>query len=328
MTLAIIYLNNLTGVNMNLNSKIFLAGHRGLAGSAILRKLLEKGYDNIITRNSLELDLRNQFNVNEFFKNEDIDCVILAAAKVGGINANMNNLSGFLVDNLLIQTNVIKAAHDNNVKKLVFLGSSCIYPKDSKQPLKEDYLLTGLLEPTNEGYAIAKIAGLKLCEYYNNEYGKDFITVVPPNLYGMNDNFNPDSSHVIAGILNRMHNAKINNLPSVKIWGSGNQFREFMHVDDMADAVVFLLERYSNSEFINIGTGEDITIKDLANLIKKVIGFKGELIFDSSKPDGMYRKVLDVSKISKFGWKYQISLKQGLIETYNWFLEEFDSEKK
>ncbi|WP_067260543.1 GDP-L-fucose synthase family protein [Methanobrevibacter cuticularis] len=313
---------------MNLNSKIFLAGHRGLAGSAILRKLLEKGYDNIITRNSLELDLRNQFNVNEFFKNEDIDCVILAAAKVGGINANMNNLSGFLVDNLLIQTNVIKAAHDNNVKKLVFLGSSCIYPKDSKQPLKEDYLLTGLLEPTNEGYAIAKIAGLKLCEYYNNEYGKDFITVVPPNLYGMNDNFNPDSSHVIAGILNRMHNAKINNLPSVKIWGSGNQFREFMHVDDMADAVVFLLERYSNSEFINIGTGEDITIKDLANLIKKVIGFKGELIFDSSKPDGMYRKVLDVSKISKFGWKYQISLKQGLIETYNWFLEEFDSEKK
>jgi GDP-L-fucose synthase len=306
---------------MNKDSKIYLAGHRGLAGSAIMRKLKEKGYSNIITRTSSQLDLRIQSKVEEFFKKENIACVILAAAKVGGINANMHNLSSFLIDNILIETNVIKTAYDNEVKKLVFLGSSCIYPKDAKQPLKEEYMLTGLLEPTNEGYALAKIAGLKACEYYNKEHGKDFITVIPPNLYGENDNFDPESSHVIAGIMGRMDEAKDNQAKDISIWGSGNQYREFMYVDDMADAVVFLMENYSDYEHINIGTGKDLTIKDLAYLIKEVVGFKGELKFDTSKPDGMFRKVVDVSKLDKLGWKSTISLKEGLEKTYQWFLE-------
>jgi len=312
---------------MDKSSKIYVAGHKGMVGSAIVRLLKQKGYKNIIKRTSSELDLRNQKKVNEFFIKNNPDCVILAAAKVGGIKANMNDLSGFLMDNLSIQTNVINAAYNYGVKNFVFLGSSCIYPKNAPQPLKEEYLLTGPLEPTNEGYAIAKIAGLKACEYYNKEHNVNYISVMPPNLYGINDNFNPEYSHVISGIMRRLHLAKKNNLESVEIWGSGKPYREFMYVDDMAEGTIFLLENYKESGFINLGVGEDVTIAELANLIKEVVGYDGDLIFNPSKPDGMYRKLLDVTKLKKLGWTYKTSLKEGLIKTYKWYLENYGNDK-
>ncbi|MDR2966369.1 MAG: GDP-L-fucose synthase [Methanobacteriaceae archaeon] len=314
---------------MDYNSKIYVAGHNGMVGSAIIRNLKKKNFENIITRSSSELDLRDQKKVNLFFKENKLEYVILAAARVGGINANMNDLTGFLLDNLSIQTNVINAAYINGTENLLFLGSSCIYPKNAPQPLKEEYLLSGPLEPTNEGYAIAKIAGLKACEYLNKEHGLNYISIMPPNLYGINDNFDPETSHVLSAILKRIHDAKEKNKPSVKIWGTGNPYREFMYVDDMADASVFLLENYHETDFINVGVGKDITISNLAKLIKEIVGYGGELVFDSSKPDGMYRKLLDISKIKKLGWSYKTSLRDGITKTYNWYLENIiDTNKK
>lgn len=308
------------------NRKIYVAGHRGMVGSALVRSLKNKGYDNLLLRTHNELDLTRQLKVEEFFKNERPDVVFLAAAKVGGIKANIENPTGFLMDNLIIQHNIIKSAFDNEVEKLVFLGSSCIYPTKSKQPMKEEYLLSGPLEKTNEGYALAKIAGLKACEYYNKQYGVDFISIMPPNLYGINDNFDLKTAHVVASLIRKMHEAKLSNDSQVEIWGSGNQYRELMFVDDMADATIFAFENYNDSHFINIGTGVDYTIKDIAEKIKDVVGYNGELYFNKSKPDGMFRKVLDVSKFSKLGWKSKISLEKGLEITYKWYLDQLNKE--
>ncbi|WP_413827274.1 GDP-L-fucose synthase family protein [Methanobrevibacter sp. UBA313] len=306
---------------MEKNEKIYVTGHNGMVGSAIVRVLKRKGYTNIITKTSKELDLRNQNKTNEFIKKEKPNTIIIASAKVGGINANMNNLTGFLMDNLQIETNIISSAYKNNVENLMFLGSSCIYPREAQQPLKEDYLLTGPLEPTNEGYAIAKIAGLKACEYLNKEHDLNYISVMPCNLYGENDNFDPESSHVIAGIMQRMHLAKEENKSFIKIWGSGKPLREFLYVDDMAEATVFVLENYKGSDFINIGSFSEITIKELAETIQKVIGYEGELMFDTSKPDGMFRKKLDTTKINELGWQPKFSLENGLKKTYEWYLK-------
>jgi GDP-L-fucose synthase len=306
---------------MDLDEKIYVAGHKGMVGSAIVRQLEKKGHSNIIKKTSSLLDLRNQTKVNEFFQQEKPETVILAAAKVGGIEANMNDLTGFLLENLQIQTNVLTAAYKNNVKKFMLLGSSCIYPKESIQPIKEEYLLTGPLEPTNEGYALAKITGLKACEYYKKEYGLNYLSVIPTNLYGINDNFNPKTSHVISSIIRRMHAAKENNDPYVEIWGTGKPYREFMYVDDMAEATIFVLENYKGSTSINIGTGKDITIKKLAETIQEVIEYEGKLTFNTSKPDGMFRKRLDVTKLKKMGWESKISLKEGLKKTYSWYLQ-------
>ncbi len=308
-------------IKVDLDEKIYVAGHRGMVGSSIVRLLEKRGYRNIIKRTSSELDLRNQTKVNEFFDKEKPETVILAAAKVGGIEANMNDLTGFLLENLQIQTNVLTAAYRNDVQNFMFLGSSCIYPKESKQPIKEEYLLTGPLEPTNEGYALAKITGIKACEYYHEEHGLNYKSVIPTNLYGINDNFNPKESHVISSIMRRMHIAKENKKDYVKIWGTGKPYREFMYVDDMAEATIFVLENYKGNNSINIGTGEDITIKELAETIKEVVGFKGKLIFDHSKPDGMFRKRLDVTKIKSMGWEPKISLKRGLRLMYRWYLQ-------
>lgn len=308
------------------NCKIYVAGHRGMVGSALVRSLKNKGYDNLLLRTHNELDLTKQLKVEEFFKKEKPDVVFLAAAKVGGIKANIENPTEFLMDNLIIQHNIIKSAFDNEVEKLVFLGSSCIYPTKSKQPMKEEYLLSGPLEETNEGYALAKIAGLKACEYYNKQYGVNFISVMPPNLYGINDNFDLKTAHVVASLIRKMHEAKNSNNSQVEIWGSGNQYRELMFVDDMADATIFAFENYNDSHFINIGTGIDYTIKDIAEKIKDVVGYNGELYFNKSKPDGMFRKVLDVSKFSKLGWKSKISLEKGLEITYKWYLDQLNKE--
>lgn len=308
-------------ISMDLDEKIFVAGHNGMVGSAIVRLLEKRGHNNIIKRTSSQLDLRDQSKVNEFFIKEKPETVILAAAKVGGIEANMNDLSGFLLENLQIQTNTLTAAYQNNVENFMFLGSSCIYPKDSIQPIKEEYLLTGPLEPTNEGYALAKLTGIKACEYYKKEHGLNYLSVIPTNLYGINDNFDPKTSHVISSIMRRMHIAKENNDEHVEIWGTGNPYREFMYVDDMAEATIFVLENYKGNESINIGTGIDITIKELAETIKKVVGFEGELQFDSSKPDGMFRKRLDVTKLESMGWKSKISLETGLKLMYEWYLQ-------
>jgi len=310
--------------NMNLDQKIYVAGHTGMVGSAIVRILEKKGYSNIVKRTSTQLDLREQSKVNEFFRKEKPETVILAAAKVGGIEANMNDLTGFLLENIQIQTNVLTSAYNTNVKNLMLLGSSCIYPRESKQPIKEDYLLTGPLEPTNEGYALAKIAGLKACEYYNKEHGMNYISVIPTNLYGINDNFDPKTSHVISSIMRRMHAAKENKDPYVEIWGTGKPYREFMYVDDMAEATIFVLENYKGSSSINIGTGRDITIKELAETIQETIGYEGKLIFNTSKPDGMFRKRLDVTKLKDMGWESKVSLKDGLRMTYKWYLENKD----
>ncbi|NMS89678.1 GDP-L-fucose synthase [Clostridioides difficile] len=306
---------------MNKNSKIYVAGHKGMVGSAIIRELSRNGYKNIIIRSSKELDLRRQNEVELFLEQEKPECVILAAAKVGGIAANIKYPSEFITDNLLIQTNVISSSFNNNVKKLIFLGSSCIYPKDAPQPLIEDYLLSGKLEPTNEGYAIAKIAGLKMCEYYNRQYGVDFISLMPCNLYGENDNFNLEDSHVMASLIRRFHEAKVNELSHVDVWGSGTQLREFLYVDDFADALVYVMENYKGHKFLNVGTGYDITIKELSELIKQIVGYKGEIRFDTSKPDGMHRKIMDISMIKNIGWNMKTDMYEGIDKTYKWYLD-------
>ena len=303
------------------NSKIYVAGHNGMVGSAIVRKLRFLGHNNLVLKSSKELDLRNIEDVTSFFNKERPEFIFLAAAKVGGILANSNFKADFIYDNLTIQNNVIKSAHLFKVEKLLFLGSSCIYPKNAPQPIKEEYLLTGLLETTNEPYAIAKIAGLKMCQYFREQYGCNFISIMPTNLYGENDNFDLKSSHVLPALLRKFHDGKLNNENKVEIWGSGNPKREFLHVDDLADASVFLMNNYNKSETINVGTGEDISIKDLALLIKKITGFKGDLEWDSSMPDGTYRKLLDVSKIHNLQWKAKINLTDGIKLTYDWYIK-------
>lgn len=305
---------------LDLDSKIYVAGHNGMVGSAICRLLEKKGYSNLIVKSHSQLDLTNQANVNEFFKNEKPDVVFLAAAKVGGINANMNNQSAFLLENIGIEYNVINAAFENDVNDLMFLGSSCIYPKESEQPIKEDYLLTGPLEPTNEGYALAKIVGLKACEYLNEQYGTNYIGVMPTNLYGINDNFDLLTSHLVPAIMRKMHEAKINNNPQVEIWGTGKPYRELLFVEDMADATLFTFENYKGKSFVNVGTGEDLTIKQISETIQKIVGYEGELYFNTDKPDGMYRKLLDVTNLKDLGWEPKYTLEEGLKITYNWYL--------
>lgn len=307
---------------MKTSDKVYVAGHRGMVGSAILRKLKIAGFQNIVTKTSSELDLRNQQQVAHFFEVEKPAYVFLAAAKVGGIVANNTYRADFLYENLAIQNNVIHQSFLNKVKKLQFLGSSCIYPKLAPQPLKEEYLLTGLLEPTNEPYAIAKIAGIKLCEAYQQQYGCNFSAVMPTNLYGYNDNYHPENSHVLPALIRKFHEAKIKQLPSVTIWGTGSPKREFLFADDLADACFFLMNKEQHPNLINIGTGEDLSIKDLALLVKEIIGYDGTLIFDSSKPDGTPRKLMDVSLLRQLGWEYQIGLKEGISLAYHDFLSQ------
>lgn len=308
---------------MEKSAKIYIAGHRGMVGSAIHRKLVKEGYSNIVTKTSAELDLRDQQAVTDFFESEKPDYVFLAAAKVGGIVANNTYRADFLYENLAIQNNVIHQAYKNGVKKLMFLGSSCIYPKLAPQPLKEDYLLTGLLEETNEPYAIAKIAGIKMCDAYRAQYGANYISVMPTNLYGYNDNYHPQNSHVLPALIRKFHEAKVNGSAEVIVWGSGSPMREFLFADDLADACYFLMESYNEPNLINIGTGVDLTIKDLALLIKKVVGYEGELNFDSTKPDGTPRKLMDVSKLHSLGWKHQIELEEGIKLAYHDFLAKY-----
>ena len=312
------------------NQKVFVAGHKGMVGSAIVRNLENKGYSNIITRSREQLDLCNQQEVSRFFQENQIDEVYLAAAKVGGIVANNSYPADFIYENLVIQSNIIHSAHLANVQKLLFLGSSCIYPKMAKQPMQESELLQGSLEPTNEPYAIAKIAGIKLCESYNRQYDRDYRSVMPTNLYGTNDNFHPENSHVLPALMQRIHEAKLNNLPEVVIWGTGSPMREFLHVDDMADACVFIMnldkeiiDQHTNPmlSHINIGTGQDCSIKELAQTLIDVIKYRGNLVFDTSKPDGTPRKLLDVSRVNSLGWKAAIDLETGVRSTYQWFLE-------
>ncbi|MDO1448832.1 GDP-L-fucose synthase [Rhodocytophaga aerolata] len=306
---------------MEKHAKIYVAGHRGMVGSAIVRKLQAEGYHNFVFRKSAELDLRNQEAVQTFFETEKPDYVFLAAAKVGGILANNIYRAEFLYDNLMIQNNVIHQSYVYGVKKLLFLGSSCIYPKLAPQPLKEDYLLTGLLEPTNEPYAIAKITGIKMCEAYRSQYGCNFISVMPTNLYGPNDNYDLNNSHVLPALIRKFHEAKINNQPSVEIWGTGSPKREFLHADDLADACYYLMLNYNEPQLVNIGTGEDVTIKELALLIKDIVGYEGELTWNTSKPDGTPRKLMDVSKLKAAGWQYSIGLREGIERTYKEFAE-------
>jgi len=305
---------------MDRSSKIYIAGHRGMVGSAIHRKLLKEGFTNFVTRTSDTLDLRNQQAVADFFEQEKPDYVFMAAAKVGGIIANNTYRAEFLYDNLQIQNNIIHHSYLNNVKKLLFLGSSCIYPKMAPQPLKEEYLLTGLLEYTNEPYAIAKIAGIKMCDAYRDQYGCNYISVMPTNLYGYNDNYHPKNSHVLPALIRRFHEAKEQNLPSVTIWGTGSPKREFLFADDLAEACYYLMQNYNEPGFVNIGTGEDMSIKDLALLVKETIGYKGALEFDTTKPDGTPRKLMDVSKLHGLGWKHHIELQEGIALAYHDFL--------
>ena len=305
---------------MEKNSKIYVAGHRGMVGSAIVRRLEKDGFTNLILKTSKELDLRNQKDVADFFTTEKPEYVFLAAAKVGGIVANNTYRADFLYDNLLIVANIVHAAYNNNVNKLLFLGSSCIYPKMAPQPIKEEYLLTGALENTNEPYAIAKIAGIKLCENYREQYGANFISVMPTNLYGINDNYHPENSHVLPALLRRFHEAKSNGLKEVVIWGTGSPRREFLYADDLADACLFLMNTYNKKEIVNIGCGEDISIKELAELVKEVTGYSGNLIFDTTRPDGTPRKLLDVSKLHALGWHHTTTLKDGLKNAYQNFL--------
>jgi GDP-L-fucose synthase len=304
---------------MDNNSKIYIAGHRGMVGSAIQRNLVERGFTNIVTRTSKELDLRNQADTEAFFNSEKPEYVFLAAAKVGGIQANNTLRADFIYENLMVQNNIIHAAYKTNVKKLMFLGSSCIYPKFAKQPLKEEYLLTGELEQTNEPYAIAKIAGIKMCESYHRQYGCNFISVMPTNLYGQNDNYDLNNSHVLPALIRKIHDAKEANSANVTIWGTGTPMREFMHANDMADACVYLMQNYNDEKFVNIGTGVDISIKDLALLVKKIAGYEGELVFDTSKPDGTPRKLMDVSYLHSLGWKHKIELEEGIKLVYEEF---------
>ncbi|GEP89460.1 GDP-L-fucose synthase [Chitinophaga terrae (ex Kim and Jung 2007)] len=302
---------------MNLSDKIYVAGHRGMVGSAIVRRLKEAGFENIVTKTSAELDLRDSHAVQEFFLQEKPDYVFLAAAKVGGIVANNTYRAQFIYENLMIQNNVIHNAYLNNAKKLMFLGSSCIYPKLAPQPLKEEYLLTGLLEPTNQPYAIAKIAGIEMCDAYRAQYGCNFISVMPTNLYGPNDNYDLNNSHVLPAMLRKMHEAKVNNIPEVILWGTGSPKREFLHADDMADACFYLMQNYSEPGLVNIGVGHDISIKELAELIQRIVGYTGKLVFDTSKPDGTPRKLMDVSKLHGYGWKAKIGLEEGIRKVYD-----------
>lgn len=305
---------------MKLDSKIYLAGHNGLVGSAIMRNLQERGYSNIITISSKELDLRRQKEVEDFFEKEKPDYVFLAAAKVGGIHANNTYPAEFLYDNLMIESNIIHSAYLSGVEKLLFLGSSCIYPKFAPQPIKESDLLTGLLEPTNEAYAIAKITGIELCKFYRRQYGVNFISAMPTNLYGINDNFDLNTSHVLPALIRKFHEAKINKEKSVVMWGSGKPLREFLYVDDLADALVHLMLNYNEETHVNVGTGEDISIADLATMIKEIVGYEGEIVNDLSKPDGTPRKLLDVSLLHSTGWKHKTSLEEGISKVYKWYI--------
>ena len=314
---------------MDLNEKIYIAGHRGLVGSAIVRQLEERGFTNLLMRTHKELDLTNQTQVQDFFKQEQPDYVILAAAKVGGIHANNTYPADFIYQNMMIEANVINSAYESEVKRLLFLGSTCIYPKAVEQPMREDALLTNVLEPTNEPYALAKIAGIKLCESYNRQHGTDFRSVMPTNLYGINDNFHPENSHVIPALMRRFHEAKVNNDSEVVVWGTGNAMREFLYVDDMAQASLFVLELDKQTykantqpmlSHINIGTGKDVTIREIAEIMKQVIGYKGKLTFDISKPDGAKRKLIDITRLKNMGWKYSVDLKTGLGKVYGWYL--------
>src|SRR3990167_4037133 len=305
---------------MNINSKIYVAGHTGLAGSAIYRNLQMKGYKNLIYRTHAELDLTKQQAVYDFFRAEQPDYVFLAAAKVGGIYANNTFRGEFIYQNLAIQTNIIDAAYQHHVKRLLFLGSSCSYPRACAQPILEEYLLSGPLEPTNEPYAIAKIAGIKLCESYHIQYGVDFISVIPTNIYGINDKFDLETSHVLPALMRKMHESKINKDPNVTLWGSGTPKREFLYADDMADACLFIMNQEGFKEMVNIGSGSEISIREVSELIRETVGYKGNLTFDTSKPDGMPRKLLDTQKLTQLGWKPQTSLKEGLKRTYQWYL--------
>ena len=309
---------------MNLDAKIYVAGHRGLVGSAIVRNLEAKGYKNITYRTHKELDLTNQEAVRRFFEEEKPEYVFLAAAKVGGIHANNTYPADFIYDNLMIQNNVIKAAHDFKVKKLLFLGSTCIYPKMAPQPIKEEYLLTGSLEETNEAYAVAKIAGLEMCKFFKRQYGDNFISCMPTNLYGPNDNFDLKNSHVLPALIRKFHEAKINNSEVVEVWGTGTPLREFLYVDDMADACVFLMENYDGEKHVNIGTGEEVSIRELAETVKEVVGFDGELVFNTEMPDGTPRKLTTVDKLHGLGWKHKVSLDKGIRLAYSWFLENYN----
>jgi GDP-L-fucose synthase len=304
---------------MNKTSKIYIAGHKGLVGSAIKRNLEKQGFENLIYKSKEELDLMEEKAVEDFFEKEKPEYVFLAAAKVGGIVANRDFPADFIYQNLKIQNNIIFQAYKNKVKKLLFLGSSCIYPRECPQPIKEEYLLTGELEKTNEAYAVAKIAGIKMCQSYNKQYGTKFISVMPTNLYGSNDNFDLETSHVLPALIRKFHEAKINNKKEVVMWGTGKAKREFLFVDDLAEACVFLMNNYSDGDIINIGTGEDVSIKELAEMVKKIVGFKGEIINDISKPDGTPRKLLDVLRIHNLGWKHKIDLETGIKETYEWY---------
>lgn len=316
-----LFLSRLSKINqMDKSSRIYIAGHRGMVGSAIYRKLVSEGFTNFITRTSDTLDLRNQQEVADFFELEKPDYVFLAAAKVGGIMANNIYRADFLYDNLQIQNNVIHNSYLQGVKKLMFLGSSCIYPKMAPQPLKEEYLLTGLLEHTNEPYAIAKIAGIKMCDAYRDQYGCNFISVMPTNLYGYNDNYHPQNSHVLPALIRRFHEAKEQNVPAVTIWGTGSPKREFLFADDLADACYYLMQNYDEAGLVNIGTGEDVSIKELALLVKSIVGYEGEINFDTSKPDGTPRKLMDVSKLHNKGWKHKVELEEGIKLAYQDFL--------
>jgi len=315
---------------MDLNDKIYIAGHRGLVGSAIVRQLEERGFTNLLMRTHKELDLTNQVEVQAFFAQEKPDYVILAAAKVGGIHANNTYPADFIYQNMMIEANVINSAYENKVKRLLFLGSTCIYPKAVEQPMREDALLTDVLEPTNEPYALAKIAGIKLCESYNRQHGTDFRSVMPTNLYGINDNFHPENSHVIPALMQRFHQAKVNNDKEVVVWGTGNAMREFLYIDDMAAASLFVLEldekiyqanTKSMLSHINVGTGKDITIRETAEIMKDVVGYTGKIIFDTTKPDGAPRKLIDVTRLKNMGWEYSVRLEDGFAKTYKWYLE-------
>ena len=317
---------------MNLNDKIYIAGHSGLVGSAIVRQLKARGFTNLIMRMHKELDLTNQLEVQVFFAQEQPDYVILAAGKVGGIHANNTYPADFIYQNIMIEVNIINSAYENKVKRLLFLGSTCIYPRAIEQPMSEDAILTDVLEPTNEPYALAKISGIKLCESYNRQYDTDFRSVMPTNLYGINDNFHTENSHVIPALMQKFHRAKVNNDPEVKIWGSGNAMREFLYVDDMAEASLFVMELDDETyqantkpmlSHINIGTGKDITIREMAETMKEVVGYKGKITFDVTRPDGAPRKLINVSRLSNMGWKYSVDLKDGLVDTYEWYSENY-----
>ncbi len=305
---------------MKPESKIYVAGHRGMVGSAIVRELQRLGFNNIVTRTSAELDLRNQQQVADFYKTEKPDFVFVAAAKVGGIHANNVYRAEFLYDNLMIQNNLIHYAYENKVEKLLFLGSSCIYPKLAPQPLKEDYLLSGLLEPTNEPYAIAKITGIKMCEAYRDQYGCNFISAMPTNLYGPNDNYHPENSHVLPALIRKFHEAKLNNAGEVVVWGDGSPMREFLYADDLANALVYLMLNYNEKQFVNVGFGSDVTIKELAQTVKDIVGFQGNMVFDTSKPNGTPRKLMDSGRLFNTGWKPQVELKDGIALAYHDFL--------